>query len=390
MRRICSLLILLSACLTLLAQADNRNRIKYFNDCWLAQQGSDVWLTTLDLEWPQQLTSHNMPALQRCLSQKVFGFEAETMKASLAQWRRQTGQRITQMPDGVGIVRHYLNASTRIIWYEPNHYVSFQIDATETNQTGALVRRCHELLTYDIVGDRILTKDMVFHKTNLAGLYEPIYRIAFENELANNAVCSEADMAAIDLTQLPRDFALAGNRMLFGLGGRAEKNNYTYCTTEKLDNFSLLNRKFKKWLENDSKETKKASEPVNSLADKDFDIDGCDEESLEMPEQKAEYPGGLNELFAFAARNMIYPEETEISGRVVLSFVVEKDGSLSNLTVVRSLTTAFDREAVRLFRLMPKWQPAMHNGQPVRSRLTIPLLFRVDAPSAAIEGYTPE
>lgn len=95
-------------------------------------------------------------------------------------------------------------------------------------------------------------------------------------------------------------------------------------------------------------------------------------------EVAAEYPGGQTALFSFLAKAVEYPEEARvqgITGTVLVKFVVEKDGTISNAKVVVPLHPLLDEAAVQGIRRMPKWNPATIKGQPVRSYWNIPLAF---------------
>ena len=92
-------------------------------------------------------------------------------------------------------------------------------------------------------------------------------------------------------------------------------------------------------------------------------------------DQMPSFPGGGNALFSWLSKNVRYPN-TPASGRVVVQFVVERDGSISNVKVVRSIDPALDEEAVRVVSSMPNWNPGMKDGKPVRVKYTIPVTFR--------------
>ena len=100
----------------------------------------------------------------------------------------------------------------------------------------------------------------------------------------------------------------------------------------------------------------------------------------DVVEQMPSFPGGPQALLNYLSEHINYPEGYEeicVQGRVVITFVVEKDGSLSDITVVKSLEKAFDEEALRAVKSMPKWIPAMQNGEPVRAKYTVPITFRL-------------
>lgn len=362
------------------SSALNRAHIKYVNDKWLAQKGNALYLVTLNLEWPQQLGGSEMPALQSYLSQQLFGKAAPTLREALAQLSERTGERITRMPDG-DLKRHYLDARVYILWYAREQYISLRLVASETDGSGKAERQVSQCFTYDIPGDRILTRDEVFNESTLTGRYDENYRLLFESAMAENAVCNSADMQLVDLTSLPRDFALCGTTMRFGLGGNPAHDNYSLFPLAQLNELGYTNRKFRKWLDGETKSKKENKENKDNetiVPESSYDITGNDTTVFDLPEEKATFVGGTDSLMAYVMRNAVYPEdEFEVHGRVVVSFIVEKDGSLSDLTVVRSPSLALSRETIRLFRNMPRWKPAVHQGETVRSRVAFPLLFKL-------------
>ncbi|HEX3384732.1 MAG TPA: energy transducer TonB [Mucilaginibacter sp.] len=84
------------------------------------------------------------------------------------------------------------------------------------------------------------------------------------------------------------------------------------------------------------------------------------------------YPGGVQELFMYLAKNQ---KAGSNEGMVRVSFTVEKDGSISDIKVEKSLSESADKEAVRLVSKMPKWSPGMQGGRPVRVRYSVPVKF---------------
>lgn len=102
---------------------------------------------------------------------------------------------------------------------------------------------------------------------------------------------------------------------------------------------------------------------------------------LEMVETMPEYPGGIDSLLTFIRKNLKYPAEDKengVLGIVLAEFVVEKDGSVSNIKIVVSLSPACDAEVVRVLSLMPKWVPGTAKGNPVRVYYRIPIRFEKD------------
>ena len=106
-----------------------------------------------------------------------------------------------------------------------------------------------------------------------------------------------------------------------------------------------------------------------------------EEEIFVAVEQPAEFPGGQAALMKWLSQNIRYPEaaqQNDIQGRVVVKFVVEKDGSVKNAEIVRGVDKDLDREALRVVNKMPKWQPGKNNGVAVRSYFNLPVTFKLE------------
>lgn len=101
---------------------------------------------------------------------------------------------------------------------------------------------------------------------------------------------------------------------------------------------------------------------------------------FEKVEVMPEFPGGEQAMMDFVAKNVVYPQEArdkEISGRVMVGFIVEKDGSISDVKVVKGIGGGCDEEAVRVVKAMPKWKPGKEKGKPVRVSYMMPFSFKL-------------
>lgn len=102
------------------------------------------------------------------------------------------------------------------------------------------------------------------------------------------------------------------------------------------------------------------------------------EEIIEFPDVEASFPGGAAALKQYIRDNVVYPEmamEMNEQGKVYLSFVVEKDGAITNIKVERGVSSDLDREAKRVVRSMPKWVPGETKGKSVRTKCSLPIVF---------------
>lgn len=107
---------------------------------------------------------------------------------------------------------------------------------------------------------------------------------------------------------------------------------------------------------------------------------------FQVVEQMPEYPGGMAECFRFLGQNIKYPltaQQARTEGKVIVQFVVDKDGSIINPQIVRSVSKDLDGEAIRVISIMPKWKPGMQKGKPVPVRYTVPVTFRLSRDAGA-------
>ena len=101
---------------------------------------------------------------------------------------------------------------------------------------------------------------------------------------------------------------------------------------------------------------------------------------FQVVEKMPEFPGGQQALFEYLSKNIRYPviaQENGLQGRVICQFVVNQDGSIVDVVVVRSVDPSLDKEAERVIKSMPKWKPGEQRGKAVRVKYTLPVNFRL-------------
>lgn len=97
-------------------------------------------------------------------------------------------------------------------------------------------------------------------------------------------------------------------------------------------------------------------------------------------EQMPAFPGGDSQLMEFIMRNIKYPEiakEQGVQGKVIVNFIVDEEGKIININVVKSLSKECDAEAMRVVRLMPQWKPGMQNGKKIKTKMNLPISFKL-------------
>ena len=104
---------------------------------------------------------------------------------------------------------------------------------------------------------------------------------------------------------------------------------------------------------------------------------------FDIVEIMPEFPGGKDALKQYLGENLIYPRKAAdkgIQGKVYVQFIVEKDGSITSIKILRGIGGGCDEESVRVVKIMPKWEHGSQRGKPVRVRYTIPIVFKLTSP----------
>jgi len=117
-------------------------------------------------------------------------------------------------------------------------------------------------------------------------------------------------------------------------------------------------------------------EPVEEILKEESDEDVI----FTVVEQQAEFDGGFEAMAKFIAKNMKYPAQARrmgVEGSVFVSFVVDREGNISDPQVIKGISADCDREAIRVVKAMPPWKPGKQNGKPVKSRFVLPIKFRL-------------
>ncbi|MBR5541313.1 MAG: TonB family protein [Bacteroides sp.] len=142
-------------------------------------------------------------------------------------------------------------------------------------------------------------------------------------------------------------------------------------------------------MDNDSKveeSTIQASDDTNAAVEVKYTPVEVEEEEVEeqqifqVVEEMPEFPGGMGECMKFLGKNIKYPtisQENGVQGRVIVQFVVNRDGSIVDPVVVRGVDPYLDKEALRVISMMPKWKPGKQRGKAVRVKYTVPVMFRL-------------
>jgi protein TonB len=118
-------------------------------------------------------------------------------------------------------------------------------------------------------------------------------------------------------------------------------------------------------------------EPVQEVAE-----ESDDDKVFMAVEQTAEFPGGMAAMYKFLNKNQKYPPSARrmgIEGKVFVKFIVDREGAISNIEIMKGINADLDKEAVRLIKLMPPWKPGKQNGRAVKSQFVLPINFKLES-----------
>ena len=127
-------------------------------------------------------------------------------------------------------------------------------------------------------------------------------------------------------------------------------------------------------------QTEETTEEKKNEEEPPVNLNDDDEEVLKVVEELPQYPGGMVEFMKWLTATLKYPDRAlkmKIRGKVMVSFIVNKDGSISDIKLVRSVHKLLDDEALRVIKMMPNWKPGLEKGKPCRSMIAIPVVFDI-------------
>ena len=151
-----------------------------------------------------------------------------------------------------------------------------------------------------------------------------------------------------------------------------------------LENVNIVEAK-QEFVEVDKPELVDVLEEINKLTEESRpaaeEVESDDPLMEGLLEVKPQFKNGIDGFYEYISKALKYPgweQRNNIGGRVILSFVIERDGSLSDITVVKGVSENIDKEAIRVLKASPKWEAGRQRGQKVRVRMHIPIYFQID------------
>ena len=367
-----------------------RYRIDYVEESHLLRKGNMVTVLTVKFEWPIRFSGYPTTALQAVLSRLFFGKNYHDVEEGMDYFLKDLGEEIIQMPDEMGLEKRYINLELLAMGWEKDKYISLLTSRTYRkgdNITPDSI--CNELLTYDIVTDNVLRMEDIIKKNwrtskdSRDALAQSIMQHIPQVGRYNLGVMDFYDY----MDALPDEACLMPEGVLFTVPSKKDTDGlFALSLVPDKMMIPILKPSARKTLTGEN-EKRKDAPPVSIPMTNDSnpkDSSYIYDYTSTMPE----YNGKTRDMMAFLYRQINYPQYEKmqgIQGKVVVTFVVERDGSVTSPSVISPVSPGIDRQAVKAIMSMPKWKPGMNNGVPVRVRMRIPITFKLQEGEITVE-----
>lgn len=368
-------LVLLCVGLPTLSAQTVRHAVAYEDSYHLYQRDSHISIVHIDIEWPRVIDNSRCQALQRALTAFFFADStsyasdcASPLDAAYDHYARLLGTERKDLPETEGLHKTYVDIKLRVLATQPDRILSLVGEREVRDADSIQGQSERRYFNYDLIHDRMLSTTDIFNPRRLKG-YEN--RAEFESLLYASAMVDEEETEEIRLDLMPQQLAFLGDNVMFDLGGTPTLHNLAIVPTKSLHPF--FSKTFRQWL----------AETVAT-----YSSDQITEEMMYGPsdslcvvvDSMAHYPNGdktgvlsyLSQTLNFSSY-LISPTDL----RVLVSFVVKADGSLSQFVVMSPSQPLIDREVVKALRALPRWCPAIKDHQAVATRFFLPINLRL-------------
>lgn len=349
--------------------------VSYEKQHLLYNRGGDVSVIDAELEIPEVLDGVPIGPLQQYISKELFGRPADDVHAAYQGWLDSFGSPVTarfeEIPDDERFC--YADVLLQLLYYEPRCYVSFRMSlrVTPAKKSSRQARSLSRLFTYDMTTGKVLTEKELLKHSLFSEESDGTNR--FSTYLLNHSTTD------FSITGLPGMVSFLG-----ALAGRSMHFDTTwyYATdpvTSVSDKVDVPLGELDHLLSSTTRKLLKAR-PVESGAVESVRAFYAGGDSVYVVVDTMPRPAvdSIPMTVAFSRSVRVLPDEVrkDPRGSLVCRFVVEPDGSVSNIRVVRPSSPYFDRLVANFVRLMPRMRPGMLNGRPVRTLFTFPLSVR--------------
>ncbi len=250
------------------------------------------------------------------------------------------------------------------------------------DKNGKTVAKCNELDDYGFITILDFNEGMGDFHDGMA-MFNAEGKYGFINKQGKIAIRPSFDYAM----NFKNGLAFVGleteneDATIYRIGYIDKKGNFVWSYTQREEKYDELDDYYDTIpIEELIHEVSIPDEYVTIIPDVQFGEEDDMDNIFVVVEKDPEFPGGMEALYKFLNENLQYPKqamENNISGKVYVTFVVEKDGSISNIRVLRDIGGGCGDEAVRIIKSMPKWIPGEQRNKPVRVQFTLPIQFQL-------------
>lgn len=362
--------------------ANAQNSIRYFKKHLLCQQGEAMNVLDFDVEWPEYIGGTTVDSLQVQLMKALFSRVAPTwlqaMDEFVASYGDEVKKPLATLPDDDKFC--YIDCKIREIGLWKNQFASFEVTIDCTPNKKSLCKEFHHssMITYDVQKARCLTREEILRMSRITG--NPTYSQQFSALLLKYAVSSLGEVPTS--ISIGRNIGIGDGYLVipyvaYGNDMEDYMDVMAYVPIQELNDF--LSKEFAKRLvlANSSEIIAKDKGEGKSLLNQDSDLKNV----YDTPDEKANFALPKYNLSTYVAQNFSLPPLAKLenaSAKALASFVIEADGTINTVNILRPSSPSIDRELVNVIRLMPRWNPAKSHGKAVRSRQFLPLTVRLD------------
>lgn len=359
-------------------------KVDYVETQGLYRKGIKLTIVTFKLEWPVSLCYSTQPSLQKTLCQEIFGVSSLSLSDGMSNYFNSLGEQIERMPNDTGLYVTYYNCHLKILGWDEGKYLSFHIHKTlRDNLSNEESVNDNMLYTYDLAKHKILKlTDIISSKYNPTRV--PAY---YENRLAllnrnQEVLLSERSLYNIynrdenlcSACVIPYGVVISLGNEIYKADGEPVLHALPMEYVKKALAIPVIRilestPQNAKPLSLENPDVKIVTDP---LVSPDTTI------VYDVVSQSPQFQQGAASIKKFFIEELHYPAYEKLiskEGKVIVSFVVRRDGRVESPSVIVPCSPGIDREAVRAVMAMPLWTPGSHNGVAVSTRVTLPLNF---------------
>ena len=324
-------------------------------------------IVDLDFEWPERLCYVPQPVLLQYIN-TLIGDSCtqldEKIPAILSRYGKPLTTKLDTLPDDSKFC--YATYSVHNVGFDEGRYISMRVEKNIQPGRNSSQSKEHqlELFVYDIPNQRILKGKELMKLENI--LVDPVASYYLSNALTEGLLNNYA--VSLDAQKLYGPVPVNDRTLLMEVGAEGQPSVQSMISTADWVNF--LTSKMKKLL----KTKPIVGTPVVELVD--APVVGDSMYVYRQTEELASFSWNNQNLNQYITTNLVVPpylKKEALSGRALVRLIIERDGTLSNISIVKPFSPTLDRNIVALLRRMPKWSPARQEGKPVRSFCFIPV-----------------